>query len=66
MSATVLDGKAIAAEIRGELKTAVSALINQGVTPGLGVILVGEDPAGSVVLGHGGLELVWREPHMRG
>jgi len=45
MSATVLDGKAIAAEIRAELKTAVSALINQGVTPGLGVILVGEDPA---------------------
>lgn len=45
MSAKIIDGKQIAADIREELKTEVTALKGQGVTPGLGVILVGEDPA---------------------
>jgi methylenetetrahydrofolate dehydrogenase (NADP+)/methenyltetrahydrofolate cyclohydrolase len=45
MSAKIIDGKQIAAEIREELKTRVEALGKQGVVPGLGVILVGEDPA---------------------
>nr|WP_269844957.1 bifunctional methylenetetrahydrofolate dehydrogenase/methenyltetrahydrofolate cyclohydrolase FolD [Tichowtungia aerotolerans] len=43
--AKILDGKAISAEIRAELKTRVSELREQGIVPGLGVLLVGEDPA---------------------
>ncbi|MDF7805957.1 bifunctional methylenetetrahydrofolate dehydrogenase/methenyltetrahydrofolate cyclohydrolase FolD [Pontiellaceae bacterium B12219] len=45
MSAKIIDGKQIAAEIREELKAEVAELKEQGVVPGLGVILVGEDPA---------------------
>lgn len=45
MSAKIIDGKQIAAAVREELKTAVSALKEKGIVPGLGVILVGEDPA---------------------
>ena len=45
MSAKIIDGKQIAADIREELKTEVSALKEKGVVPGLGVILVGADPA---------------------
>jgi methylenetetrahydrofolate dehydrogenase (NADP+)/methenyltetrahydrofolate cyclohydrolase len=45
MSARILDGKAIAEQIRGELKVEVASLKARGVTPGLGVILVGDDPA---------------------
>ena len=46
MSAEIIDGKKIAAEIRAELKTEVQNLkAKSGVTPGLAVILVGEDPA---------------------
>lgn len=45
MSAKIIDGKQIAADIREELKEEVAALKEQGVVPGLGVILVGEDPA---------------------
>ena len=45
MSAKIIDGKQIAADIREELKAEVTALKAQGVTPGLGVILVGDDPA---------------------
>jgi methylenetetrahydrofolate dehydrogenase (NADP+)/methenyltetrahydrofolate cyclohydrolase len=45
MAARIIDGKAIAQEIRGELAKEVAELKTKGVTPGLGVILVGEDPA---------------------
>ncbi len=45
MSAEIIDGKQIAADIREELKTEVAALKEKGIVPGLGVILVGEDPA---------------------
>jgi len=45
MSARIVDGKQVAAKLRDELKADVSALRNQGVIPGLGVILVGADPA---------------------
>jgi methylenetetrahydrofolate dehydrogenase (NADP+) / methenyltetrahydrofolate cyclohydrolase len=44
MSATILDGKAAAAAIKEELKGRVSALVAKGMTPGLGTILVGDDP----------------------
>jgi len=45
MTATILDGKKIAQEMRGELRQRVDVLSAQGITPGLGVLLVGDDPA---------------------
>lgn len=45
MAARVLDGKAIARELRDELMSDVAQLKAQGITPGLGVLLVGENPA---------------------
>ena len=48
MSATVIDGKQIAAKVRAEVAVAVSALVAQGVTPGLAVVLVGADAASQV------------------
>ena len=47
MTATILDGKALAASIKGELATRVAALKGRGISPGLGTVLVGDDP-GSV------------------
>lgn len=44
MTATILDGKAILVTIRAELAERVSALRARGVTPGLGTVLVGDDP----------------------
>lgn len=44
VTAKILDGKATAAEIKAELKERVSVLREQGVVPGLGTILVGDDP----------------------
>ena len=48
MPATVLDGKALAARIRGDLKLDVDGLLAQGITPGLAVVLVGDDPASQI------------------
>jgi methylenetetrahydrofolate dehydrogenase (NADP+)/methenyltetrahydrofolate cyclohydrolase len=45
MTAKIIDGKQIAAQMREELKQKVATLKIKGVTPGLAVILVGEDPA---------------------
>jgi len=45
MAAEIIDGKLIASEIRAELKKDVVGLKEKGITPGLGVILVGADPA---------------------
>ena len=47
MTATILDGKALAATIKGQLATRVTALKASGISPGLGTVLVGDDP-GSV------------------
>jgi methylenetetrahydrofolate dehydrogenase (NADP+)/methenyltetrahydrofolate cyclohydrolase len=44
VTATVLDGKATAAEIKDELRIRVKALAERGVVPGLGTVLVGDDP----------------------
>ncbi|MFD8148820.1 bifunctional methylenetetrahydrofolate dehydrogenase/methenyltetrahydrofolate cyclohydrolase [Streptomyces sp. NPDC059708] len=44
MSAQILDGKATAAAIKTELTSRVAALKERGVTPGLGTLLVGDDP----------------------
>lgn len=49
MSANILDGKKIAAELRATIKAEVDTLLSQGKTrPGLAVILVGENPASQV------------------
>ncbi len=44
----IIDGKAIAADIRKQIAADVVALQGQGVTPGLAVVLVGDDPASRV------------------
>jgi methylenetetrahydrofolate dehydrogenase (NADP+) / methenyltetrahydrofolate cyclohydrolase len=44
MSAQILDGKALASAIKAELTTRVAALKATGITPGLGTVLVGNDP----------------------
>ena len=41
----LLDGKAVAAEVELETKTRIEALKSRGITPGLAVVLVGENPA---------------------
>ena len=45
MTAKIIDGKEIAAQMRAELKAEVEKLKTRGIVPGLAVILVGEDPA---------------------
>jgi methylenetetrahydrofolate dehydrogenase (NADP+)/methenyltetrahydrofolate cyclohydrolase len=44
VTAQILDGKATAAEIKADLSRRVAALAQRGVTPGLGTVLVGDDP----------------------
>ena len=48
MSAKLLDGKAMSAELRGKLAERVRVLKETGITPGLAVILVGHDPASEI------------------
>ena len=49
MSATKIDGKAFAGELRGQVAKHVTRLKDEhGITPGLAVVLVGEDPASEV------------------
>jgi len=51
--AVIIDGKKMAQEIRHELKVKGTRLKQEtGITPGLGVILVGEDPASQIYLRH--------------
>ena len=46
MAAELIDGKKLAAETRAQIAAAVAALkAEKGVTPGLAVILVGDNPA---------------------
>jgi methylenetetrahydrofolate dehydrogenase (NADP+)/methenyltetrahydrofolate cyclohydrolase len=45
MTAQIIDGKQVAADMRAELKEEAAKLKEKGIVPGLGVILVGEDPA---------------------
>ncbi|MCK0113303.1 bifunctional methylenetetrahydrofolate dehydrogenase/methenyltetrahydrofolate cyclohydrolase [Ornithinimicrobium sp. F0845] len=45
MTARILDGKTALAEIKTDLRARVAALAQQGVVPGLGTVLVGNDPA---------------------
>ncbi len=47
--AFTIDGKAIAAKVRADVAKAVARIkAEQGITPGLAVVLVGEDPASKV------------------
>ena len=48
MTARVLDGKALAAQVKQEVRARVAAVKERGVTPGLAVVLVGDDPASAV------------------
>ncbi len=48
MSAVRMDGKALAAKVRGSILAATEQLKTQGITPGLAVIIVGEDPASQI------------------
>lgn len=48
MTAKLIDGIAIAAEVRSEWKDRVAELRRRGVVPGLAVILIGDDPASLV------------------
>ncbi|KOV87333.1 methenyltetrahydrofolate cyclohydrolase [Streptomyces sp. NRRL WC-3618] len=50
-TATLLDGKAAAAETKRELSERVKALKSRGIAPGLGTILVGDDPASRSYVG---------------
>ncbi|PWK59400.1 bifunctional methylenetetrahydrofolate dehydrogenase/methenyltetrahydrofolate cyclohydrolase FolD [Roseicyclus mahoneyensis] len=53
MAATIIDGKAFAAGVRGQVAAGVAALkAGHGIVPGLAVVLVGEDPASEVYVAH--------------
>jgi methylenetetrahydrofolate dehydrogenase (NADP+)/methenyltetrahydrofolate cyclohydrolase len=51
VSASILDGKATAAAVKADLKERVAALAERGVRPGLGTILVGDDPGSQAYVG---------------
>lgn len=51
MTARILDGKKLAAEIKADVKERTALLKQRGVVPGLAVVLVGEDPASKVYVG---------------
>jgi len=51
MSAIILDGKAVAAKVKADLARKVEYLKSKGVTPGLGTILVGDDPGSHSYVG---------------
>lgn len=47
----IIDGKAVAAAVLDECREEAAALVARGITPGLAVVLVGEDPASKVYVG---------------
>lgn len=49
--ATIIDGKAVAAKVRAEAALRAAALRARGITPGLAVVLVGDDPASRSYVG---------------
>ena len=48
---SVIDGKAVAASVLEECRSEVAELKAKGITPGLAVVLVGDDPASHVYVG---------------
>ena len=55
MAAQLLDGKAMSEELRADIARKVAALKGRGVTPGLAVILVGDDPASQIYVRNKGI-----------
>lgn len=55
MTARILDGKVISQELREDIARRAAALTARGVTPGLAVILVGEDPASQIYVRNKGV-----------
>ena len=51
MSARIIDGKAIAAQVRADVAERVKALQGKGIKPGLAAVLVGDDPASHIYVG---------------
>ncbi len=51
MSAKIIDGKAIAAQVRLDVAERVKALTSRGIQPGLAAVLVGDDPASHIYVG---------------
>jgi methylenetetrahydrofolate dehydrogenase (NADP+) / methenyltetrahydrofolate cyclohydrolase len=51
VTARILDGKAVAAQIRSEVSERVRALSERGITPGLAAVLVGDDQASRIYVG---------------
>jgi methylenetetrahydrofolate dehydrogenase (NADP+)/methenyltetrahydrofolate cyclohydrolase len=51
VAATIIDGKAMAAEIRSEVAARVRALVGRGITPGLTAVLVGDDEPSRIYVG---------------
>jgi methylenetetrahydrofolate dehydrogenase (NADP+)/methenyltetrahydrofolate cyclohydrolase len=51
VTATILDGKAAAAAVKQDLAVRVSRLRDSGITPGLGTVLVGDDPGSRAYVG---------------
>ena len=59
MGATIIDGKAFAARVRADVASHVARLkADHGITPGLAVVLVGEDPASQVYVRSKGKQTV--------
>jgi len=51
MTATIIDGRAVAERLRERIAVRTAGLARQGLVPGLAVVLVGEDPASQVYVG---------------
>ncbi|MBS9781030.1 MAG: bifunctional methylenetetrahydrofolate dehydrogenase/methenyltetrahydrofolate cyclohydrolase FolD [Gammaproteobacteria bacterium] len=58
MMATIIDGKAFAANLRQDIAKQTAELKEKGITPGLAVVLVGEDPASQVYVRNKGKQSV--------
>src|SRR5688500_18697030 len=48
MTAQIIDGKKVAADVRGEVAREAKVLADRDITPGLATVLVGDDPASAV------------------
>jgi methylenetetrahydrofolate dehydrogenase (NADP+)/methenyltetrahydrofolate cyclohydrolase len=52
MTATIIDGRAVAERLRGRVATRVASLAASSLVPGLAVVLVGDDPASQIYVGN--------------
>jgi methylenetetrahydrofolate dehydrogenase (NADP+)/methenyltetrahydrofolate cyclohydrolase len=52
MPAVIMDGKGLAAKLRQDIALNVDKLKSRGISPGLAVILVGNDPASRIYVSH--------------